>query len=112
MINLIRTNQKFPGEIIEDVKKGKIHVVYMAQNGLTHLNVYAELYCKLEKTIVNQCVDLVNSKKETGTLFQRQTYRYYQNLNHLQNGIKTLKVCLTNNSEMALKMCLKLMKNI
>ena len=43
----------------------------MAQNGLTHLNVYAELYCRIPKTIINECVDLVNLKKETGTLFPK-----------------------------------------
>ena len=69
MIELIKTNQKFPGDIINDVKSGKIHIVCMAQNGLTHLNVYAELYYKLPKPLINQCVDLVNSKKETGTLY-------------------------------------------
>jgi hypothetical protein len=69
MIELIENIQKFPEDIINDVKLGKIHVVCMAQNGLTHLNVYAELYLEIPKSIVNQCVDLVNSKKETGTLF-------------------------------------------
>ncbi len=69
MIELIITHQKFPGDIINDVKSGKIHIVCMAQNGMTHLNVYAELYYKLPKPLINQCVDLVNSKKETGTLF-------------------------------------------
>ena len=69
MIRLIEINQKFPGDIIEDVKSGKVHVVCIAQNGLTHLNVYAELYYKLPKELVNQCVNSVNSKKETGTLF-------------------------------------------
>ncbi len=68
MIELIKT-AKFPGDIINDVKSGKIHVVCMGQNGLTHLNVYAELYYKIPKAIVNECVELVNSKKETGTLF-------------------------------------------
>ena len=68
MIKLIKT-AKFPGDIINDVKLGKIHIVCMGQNGLTHLNVYAELYYKIPKAIVNECVDLVNSKKETGTLF-------------------------------------------
>jgi len=71
MIQLIKTNQKFPGDIIDDVKSGKIHIVCMGQNGLTHLNVYAELYCKIPKEVVNQCVELVNSKKETGTLFPK-----------------------------------------
>jgi hypothetical protein len=70
MIELIKTS-KFPGDIMNDVKSGKIHVVCMGQNGLTHLNVYAELYCKIPKAIVNECVDLVNSKKETGTLFPK-----------------------------------------
>ena len=69
MIELIKIAQKFPGEIINEIATGKIHVVCMAQNGLTHLNVYAELYCKIPKQLVNQSVDLVNSKKETGTLF-------------------------------------------
>jgi hypothetical protein len=69
MIELIQTAQKFPGDIINDVKSGKIHIVCICQNGLTHLNVYAELYYKIPKAIVNECVDLVNSKKETGTLF-------------------------------------------
>jgi hypothetical protein len=69
MIRLIEINQKFPGDIIEDVKSGKVHVVCMAQNGSTHLNVYTELYYKLPKELVNQCVNSVNSKKETGTLF-------------------------------------------
>ena len=69
MIKLIKTRQKFPGDIIDDVKSGKIHVVCMAQNGLTHLNVYAELHCKISREIVNRCVDLVNSEKETGTFF-------------------------------------------
>jgi hypothetical protein len=69
MIELIKTPQKFPGDIINDVKSGKIHIVCMGQNGLTHLNVYAELYYKIPKAVVNECVDLVNSKKETGTLF-------------------------------------------
>lgn len=69
MIELIETAQKSAKDIINDVKSGKIHVVCMAQNGYTHLNVYAELYCKIPKPIVNACVELVNSKKETGTLF-------------------------------------------
>ena len=71
MIQLIKTKQKFPGDIINDVKSGKIHIVCMGQNGLTHLNVYAELYCKIPREILNQCVELVNSKKETGTLFPK-----------------------------------------
>lgn len=69
MIRLIKINQKPPGDIIEDVKSGKIHIVCMAQNGYTHLNVYAELEYKLPKKLVNQCVENVNSKKETGTLY-------------------------------------------
>jgi len=71
MIHLIKTSQKFPGDIIDDVKSGKIHIVCMGQNGLTHLNVYAELYYKIPREVVNQCVELVNSKKETGTLFPK-----------------------------------------
>jgi hypothetical protein len=69
MIELIEKPQKAPGDIINEVKSGKIHVVCMAQNGLTHLNVYAELYCGIKRDVLNQCVDMVNSKKETGTLF-------------------------------------------
>ena len=69
MIELIKIPQKFPGDIINYVKSGKIHVVCMGQNGLTHLNVYTELYYKIPKAIVNEWVDLVNSKKETGTLY-------------------------------------------
>ena len=68
MIELI-DNKKAPGDIINEVKSGKIHVVCMAQNGQTHLNVYAELYCGIKRDVLNQCVDMVNSKKETGTLF-------------------------------------------
>jgi hypothetical protein len=71
MIELIENPHKAPGDIINEVKSGKIHVVCMAQNGLTHLNVYAELYYKIPRSIVNECVDLVNSKKETGTLFPK-----------------------------------------
>ena len=69
MIELIKIPQKFPGDIINDVKSGKIHVVCMGQNGLTHLNIYAELCYSIPKNVVNHCVDLVNSKKETGTLY-------------------------------------------
>jgi hypothetical protein len=68
MIELIKIS-KYPEDIINEVKSGKIHVVCMGQNGLTHLNVYAELYCKIPKDVVNTCVEHVNSNKETGTLY-------------------------------------------
>ena len=69
MIEVKTTSQKFPGDIIEDIKAGRIHVVCMAQNGLTHLNVYAELYYKLPREMINKIVEIVNSKRETGTLY-------------------------------------------
>jgi hypothetical protein len=69
MIQLIKTNQKSPSKIIEDVKSGKIHIVCMGHNGLTHLNIYAELCYKIPNEAVDQCVERVNSNKETGTLF-------------------------------------------
>jgi len=71
MIELISVFQKSPADIIEDVKAGKIHIVCMAQNGLTHLNVYAELYYKLPRNLVKECVDLVNFSRETGTLYPK-----------------------------------------
>ena len=39
MIELIKVPQKFPGDTINEVKSGKIHIVCMRQNGLTHLDV-------------------------------------------------------------------------
>jgi len=71
MIKLETVNPKYPKDIIADVKLGNIHIVCMAQNGLTYLNVYAELYYKLEKQLVNTCVKETNSKLETGTLYPK-----------------------------------------
>ena len=88
MIELIKTHQKFPGDIINDVKSGKIHIVCMAQNGLTNLNVYAELHYKLPKPLINQCVDLVNSKKETGTLFPQANISILPKSEMRTDGIK------------------------
>jgi ABC-type phosphate transport system ATPase subunit len=86
MIELHLTNQKFPGNIIGEVKNGKIHVVCMAKNGLTHLNVYAELYYKLEKEIVNKSVDLVNNNMETGTLFPKANISILPIVNNIRVG--------------------------
>lgn len=71
MIRLRRVNQKNAEEIIDDVKSGKIHIVCMARNGLTHLNVYAVLFCKLPNELVSKCAEDVNLNKETGTLFPK-----------------------------------------
>lgn len=69
MIELKTIPQVYAKDIIEDIKNGKIHIVCAAWNGLTHLNVYAELYHKLPKKIVNNSVEIVNQKKETGTFY-------------------------------------------
>ena len=58
-----------PREIIDDIKAGKIHLVCMAQNGLTHLNVYAQMYLGVPADTINYCVDQVNKNIETGTLY-------------------------------------------
>jgi hypothetical protein len=104
MIELIETSQKFPGDIINDVKSGKIHIVCMAQNGLTHLNVYAELYYKIPRLIINQCVEHVNLKKETGTLYphanisiipKSENYTDW-NKNPLRLNVQELQSCISD----------------
>ena len=71
MIVIEEVKQKDPSSILKEVLSGKIHVVCAAQNGLTHLNVYAELYCKVARNFVNSCVDQANSRKQTCTLFPK-----------------------------------------
>ena len=58
-----------PADIIDDIKSGKIHLVCMAQNGLTHLNVYAQMYLGVPADTINYCVNQVNKNIETGTLY-------------------------------------------
>lgn len=98
MIELINI-QKSPGDIAEDVKSGKIHLVCMAQNGLTHLNVYAELYLHLPKDMINKCVDLVNTARETGTLYPKAYISILPKSEHRSNmppplSFSELKKCL------------------
>ena len=71
MIVVEEVKQKVPSDILKEVLSGKIHVVCAAQNGLTHLNVYAELYCKVPRNFINSCVDQANSSKQTCTLFPK-----------------------------------------
>ena len=85
---------------MNDVKSGKIHIVCMGQNGLTHLNVYAELYYKIPKAIVNECVDLENSKKETGTLFPQAYVSILQNQKKELIGIEIYKLLAKRNRKM------------
>lgn len=70
MIELLIIN-KTPDEIAQGVKTGKIHLVCMAQKSLTSLIEYAEVYLRLPKNMVNECVDIVNMSKETGTLYPK-----------------------------------------
>jgi hypothetical protein len=69
MIQLNTSIRILPSEIIDDLNSGKIHLICAAQNGLTHLNVYAELYLKLPKDTVNSYVDRVNSNQISDTLY-------------------------------------------
>lgn len=69
MIELITKSVVNPRDIIERILSGKIHVVCIAQNGLTHLNVYGELYCKVPRDIINKFCDEVNSSKKAATFF-------------------------------------------
>jgi hypothetical protein len=70
-MKLIIINKKDPNEIIEDVKSGKIHVICVAENSFTHLNVYAELMLNFSRTDINNFVELSNSRSEVGTLFPK-----------------------------------------
>lgn len=97
MITLIKTPQKNPQDIFDDVKIGKIHIVCMAWNGLTHLNVYGELFYKLPKEELNQFVDLVNSSRETGTLFPKANISILpvcENENHDALNLNELTECI------------------
>ncbi len=58
-----------PTDIIDEIKAGKIHLVCIAQNGLTHLNVYAQMYLGVPVDTINYCVNQVNKNLETGTLY-------------------------------------------
>ena len=58
-----------PADMIDDIKAGKIHLVCMAQNGLTHLNVYAQMYLGVPADTINYCVNQVNENVATGTLY-------------------------------------------
>ena len=98
MIELIEVNQQSASNIIEDVKSGKIHVVCVAWNGLTHLKVYGEFYCKLPEDTVNSCVEIVNKKRETGTLFP-QAYLTIVPVSIAQK-IGDKEYCFLSNSEM------------
>ena len=71
MIELIRKNTSYAGsyELKDEFISKKVHLVTIAQNGLTHLNVYAELWCGIPKMTVNQLVNMVNEKKETGSFY-------------------------------------------
>jgi hypothetical protein len=95
MINFKKVNPIYPKVIIDDIIAGKIHVVCMAQNGLTHLNVYAECYLKLPKTFINHCVELVNLKREAGTLHPAafiSILPYKKNMINGNNSPESLKL--------------------
>lgn len=97
MIILINTAQKNPQDIFDDVKAWRIHIVCMAWNGLTHLNVYGELFYKLPKEELNQFVDLVNSRRETGTLFPKANISIlpvYENKNYDTFNLIELTECI------------------
>ncbi len=71
MIEIINKDNGYAGsrELKNELLAKQVHVVCAAQNGLTHLNVYAELWCGIEKKTVNVVCDAVNGNKETGTLY-------------------------------------------
>ena len=58
-----------PGDVGKELNEKKIHVVCTAQNGLTILNGMAMLFCKLERDLITKACDIVNEKRETGTLY-------------------------------------------
>lgn len=71
MIELIKKDNSYAGSYKrkDELLANQVHIVCVAQNGLTHLNVYAELWCDIDKIIVSNACDKINSKKETGTLY-------------------------------------------
>lgn len=71
MIELIEKQNSYAGcdELKRELLNKQIHIVCAAQNGLTHLNFYTELWCRIDKVTVNKAVEIINSKKETGTLY-------------------------------------------
>jgi D-arabinose 5-phosphate isomerase GutQ len=51
MIILSKIQLVYVNNILNDIKSRKIKVVSMAQNGLKHLNLYANLYLKIPKDV-------------------------------------------------------------
>lgn len=64
-------------ELMEDLNNGKIHMVFVAANGLTFFNVFAVVnpLARIEKGISSEqasiLCNLVNEKNETGTLYPK-----------------------------------------
>lgn len=71
MTTLIKINQKDPGEILNNIKSGEIHLVCVAKNAFTHLNVYAELMLGFNRIDIDAFAELANTKIEVGTLYPK-----------------------------------------
>ncbi len=53
----------------DDLLNGKTHIIAAAQNGLTHLNVHANLWCSMDNSKITPKAEEANAFKKVATLY-------------------------------------------